>query len=183
MATEKHPWPNEEWALQARKELLAYSMSLSHYAKLTMQYGLGGHRDIPLIREMLPSIQAEARDILLACKRMRLARLEERYRLPNWVSYAIRDELEIGPEAINTNSIPLIDNIPVLAQAVVRECTLARSLGERPKDWERITQALDLCAHAGQRIQEILLQGAAPKAHRGMIFDLVREVIEGLDDD
>lgn len=186
MATEKQSWPDTAWAVQARKEILAYAMSLTHYAKLAMQYGLGGYRDIHLIREMLPSIQAEARDILLACQKMRLARAEERYRLPNWVSYAIRDFAElddIEPDRVNGESVAFVENIPVLAQKAVEECQAARRLGERPKDWERMTQALDLCAHAGQRIQEIIMQGMAPKAHRGLILDLVRDIVNGLPGD
>lgn len=134
MATEKQAWPSRPWAITARKEILVYSTSLAGYAKLAMQYGLGGHRDIPLVRELLPQIQAEARDILLACQKMSLARQEERYRLPNWVSYAIRDSVDdVDPEQISALSVEFVENIPALAQKVVSECAIARKLGERPR--------------------------------------------------
>jgi len=147
-----------------------------------LQYGLGGHRDLPMIRELLPSIQAEARDILLACQRMRLARLEERYRLPKWVSYAIREAEQVDVGRISGDTVSWIDNIPVLAEKIVGECQRARGLGERSRDIEQLTGILDLCTYAGQRIQEIIMQGLPPKEHKQVIFELVREVVNKLDD-
>lgn len=182
MATEKQPWPDTGWGRQAHKEILAFSMSLTAYAKTAMSYGIAGHRDIPLIREMLQQIQAEARDILLACNRMRLARQSERYRLPNWVSFAIREpEAVDAPKRVTADTISLIENIPILAQEVVELCQEARKLNERPAAWQRMGEILGLCTQAGQRIQEIILSSLPASPYS--VLDLVRDVVNSLDDD
>lgn len=42
-----------------------------------------------------------------------------------------------------------------------------------------MTQALDICTHIGQRIQQIMM--SVPRGHQSLIFDLVREVVDSLE--
>lgn len=138
MATRRKPWPSrsaEEYRLLASE-----SRKLSRMLKMCMQLGIGGSRNIPLLKRLLPLVTAESRNVRMTCQKLQNAR---RGRWPNWAVQALED-------------------ITVLAEKAEKLSAKAYDALEAD-NWPLMERMVRMCLKSAQDVEAALLDGPPPE--------------------
>jgi len=140
MATRRKPWPTR--AAEEYKLLVEQSRLLSRMLKLCIEKGIGGGRNIPLLKRLLPLVAAESRNIQMVCQKVQNAR-RGRGRWPNWAAQALED-------------------IAVLAEKAEKTGGMAHNALEK-NNWPLMERMVRMCLKAAQDIEGTLLEGPPPE--------------------
>jgi hypothetical protein len=133
------PWPSEfesEYMTLAR-----CSRRLSLVGQVTLEHGVGKHRNAALIEQLLPVMVEESRLILAACQRMFRAKTR---RWPNWVLSAV-------------------ENGTVLAHEAIEAAEIAERAFKRGR-WVVMVESVKRCATIGAAIEVYVTRGPMPES-------------------
>lgn len=134
-------WP--EWAAGEYQVALKAARRLHMEAKVALERGVGGHRNIPLLQRLLQRLAQHARDAELAALRVEAERRDDEGRWPRWAIYALWDILDLG----NTAS-----------KQAERACQALKQ-----DQWADMERLLNACLQAGQQMEQVLLYGPPPE--------------------
>jgi hypothetical protein len=137
--TPRKPWP--AWAAGEYHAIVQGARKLSRMAKVALERGIGGHRNVPLLTRLLPLMAGECRNIHLACQRVQAQRRGERW--PKWAVQALEETAVLAARAT----------------ALAEQAAGGLEAGH----WPRMENGVSSCLRAGQEIERRLLAGPPPE--------------------
>jgi hypothetical protein len=133
------PWPDEFEA--EYMTLVRSSRRLALVGQVTLEHGVGKHRNIALIEQLLPVMVEESRLILAAFQRMLRAKTG---RWPNWVLAAAENGILLAHEAART--------------AEAAEAAFRRGR------WTTMVESISACATIAVAVEIYVTKGPMPES-------------------
>jgi hypothetical protein len=152
--TPRKPWPG--WAAGEYHAIMQAARRLSRMARVALERGIGGHRNVPLLTRLLPLMAGECRGIHLTCRRIQARRRGERW--PKWAVQALEETALLAAKAT----------------ALAEQAAAGLEKGH----WPRMENGVHSCLRAGQEIERRLLAGPPPEAAVGEAEAVVERRLE-----